>query len=172
MKPLQGEVAALAGRRREASGRAAEGHDQGQDAQRRVVARRLHPEPVSARPRNPGGCPTATGHLCRDPARPGGRRRAGHVGEGAPQDAIAVRALLHDLPANDAELSPAYPKVERRHAPRSAAQRHDESRIAARAIEFACIGLVALMFGMTVFGTVQQALAQPIAQVSAALDGR
>jgi hypothetical protein len=34
------------------------------------------------------------------------------------------------------------------------------------------MGLVALMFGMTVFGTVQQALAQPIAQVTAALDGR
>ena len=88
------------------------------------------------------------------------------------QDAIAVRALLHDLPANDAELSPAYPKVERRHAPRSSARGHDDSRLAARAIEFACIGLVALMFGMTVFGTVRQALAQPIAQVSAALDGR
>ena len=62
--------------------------------------------------------------------------------------------------------------AERRRAPRSAAQRHDESRLAARAVEFACMGLVALMFGMTVFGTVQQALAQPIAQVTVALDGR
>ena len=86
------------------------------------------------------------------------------------QDAIAVRALMHDEPANDAS-APAYPKVERRRAPRTTQQRHEGSRLAARAMEFACVGLAAVAFGLTVFGTVEQALAKPIAEVRAALDG-
>lgn len=88
------------------------------------------------------------------------------------QDAISVRALVYDLPANDGGPSEPYPKIERRQAPRPSSQRHDQSRLVARAMEFACLGLVALGFGMTIFGSVEQALAQPIAQVQAALDGR
>jgi hypothetical protein len=88
------------------------------------------------------------------------------------QDAIAVRALIHEDPANDRDKpAPAYPKAERRLAPRNAQQRHEGSRLAARAMEFACIGLAAVAFGLTIFGTVEQALARPIAEVRAALDG-
>ena len=85
------------------------------------------------------------------------------------QDAIAVRALRDD-PANDQGARRAYPKVERRRAQRYLQERHDRSRIASRAIEFACFGLVAAVFGLTVFGTVQEALAQPLAQVREVLD--
>jgi hypothetical protein len=85
------------------------------------------------------------------------------------QDAIAIRALMHDEPAND-RRPPAYPKVERRRAARSIEQRRESSRTTARALEFACVGLVAAAFGLTVFGTVEGALAQPLAQVRAALN--
>lgn len=86
------------------------------------------------------------------------------------QDAIAVRALVRDDPANDRmTLPPAYPRLDRRRVPRALQQRHESSRLAARALEFACVGLIATAFGLTVFGTVEQALGQPVAQVRDAL---
>lgn len=86
------------------------------------------------------------------------------------QDIIAVRALIRDDPANDHGAQRAYPKVERRRAQRHLQERHDRSRIAGRAIEFACFGLVAAVFGLTVFGTVEEALARPLAQVREVLN--
>jgi hypothetical protein len=85
------------------------------------------------------------------------------------QDAIAVQALVRENPANDPGT--ATPKVERRRAPRSTLKQHEASRLLARSIEFAGIGLAALAFGLVALGSVQQALARPIAQVRAALDG-
>ena len=85
------------------------------------------------------------------------------------QDAIAVRALVRGDPANDRiALPPACPRLDRRRAPR-ALQSHETSRLAARALEFACVGLIATAFGLTVFGTVEQALGRPVAQVRDAL---
>jgi hypothetical protein len=39
-------------------------------------------------------------------------------------------------------------------------------------MEFACIGLAASALGLTIVATIEQALARPIAQVRAALDGQ
>ena len=55
---------------------------------------------------------------------------------------------------------------------RAMLQRHERSRLAGRAMEFACIGLAASALGLTIVATVEQALARPIAQVRAALDGQ
>lgn len=87
------------------------------------------------------------------------------------QDAILVRALLKEQSAaNDAVGRAAFPKVERRRAPRSAQRKHEQSRFVARAVEFACLGIVAAAAGLTAFGTVEQALARPLTQVRVALD--
>ena len=87
------------------------------------------------------------------------------------QDAIFVRALMKaESAANDAAAAPAYPKVDRRRAPRAVQQNHERSRLAARAMEFACFGIAAVAIGLTAFGTVEQALARPLTQVRAALD--
>ena len=84
------------------------------------------------------------------------------------QDAIAVQALVREDPANDRGAAP---NVERRRAPRSMQQRHERSRLIARTMEFACVGLAGLAFGLVALGSIEQALARPIAQVRAALDG-
>jgi hypothetical protein len=87
------------------------------------------------------------------------------------QDAILVRALLKEQSAaNDAMAKATFPKAERRRVPRSVQQTHEQSRFLARAVEFACFGLVALAVGLTAFGTVEQALARPLTQARAALD--
>jgi len=88
------------------------------------------------------------------------------------QDSIAVQALVREDPANDrGGAPPAYPNEERRRTPRSTQQRHESSRLVARTMEFACVGLAALAFGLVALASVEQALARPIAQVRAALDG-
>lgn len=87
------------------------------------------------------------------------------------QDSIFVDALVNEpvqsraQPAGvgDAQL------VERRKAPRPIQQRHDQSRLAGRAFEFACFVLVAGALGLTAFGAVQEALANPLSQIEAAL---
>ena len=86
------------------------------------------------------------------------------------QDALSVRALVREETANDRLPPPDYAKVERRRSPRSVEQRHERSRTTARALEFACFGLVAAVFGLTVFGTVEEALARPLEQVRAVLN--
>ena len=89
------------------------------------------------------------------------------------QSLIFVRSLVRDEPANDGSRSAsAFPEVERRRAPRATRERFDRSRLAGRAMEFACVGLAASALGLTIVATVEQALARPIAQVRAALDGQ
>jgi hypothetical protein len=89
------------------------------------------------------------------------------------QSLIFVRSLVRDEPANDGGHSAtAYPAVDRRREPRAMRQRHERSRLAGRAMEFACIGLAASALGLTIVATIEQALARPIAQVRAALDGQ
>ena len=86
------------------------------------------------------------------------------------QDAIFIKALLGEAAANDKGApAAAYPNVERRRAPRSAEQKHEESRLVARMTEFACIGVAVLALGITLFGTVEQALAKPLTQIRQAL---
>ena len=88
------------------------------------------------------------------------------------QSLIFVRSLVRDEPANDGgRPASAYPGVERRREPRSLRERHERSRLAGRVMEFACVGLAASALGLTIVATVEQALARPIAQVRAALDG-
>ena len=57
--------------------------------------------------------------------------------------------------------------VERRRASRR--RKHDHSRLAGRAMEFACLVLFAGALAMTVFGAVEQALAAPLSKISSAL---
>ena len=87
------------------------------------------------------------------------------------QDVIWVQALLHEASAaNDrSPVAPGSPHVERRRAPRAAQQRHEQSRIVARAMEVACIAGVGLAMGFAAFGMVQEAFAQPLSQIRAAL---
>jgi hypothetical protein len=89
------------------------------------------------------------------------------------QSLIFVRSLVRDEPANDGgQSASAYPEVDRRREPRAMRHRHERSRLAGRAMEFACIGLAASALGLTIVATIEQALARPIAQVRAALDGQ
>ena len=89
------------------------------------------------------------------------------------QSLIFVRSLVRDEPTNDGGHSAtAYPEVDRRREPRAMLERHERSRLTGRAMEFACIGLAASALGLTIVATIEQALARPIAQVRAALDGQ
>ena len=60
--------------------------------------------------------------------------------------------------------------IERRSVSRAVSQRHDSSRLVGRAMEFAWFGLVAAVLALTAFGSVEQALANPLSQISDALD--
>ena len=86
------------------------------------------------------------------------------------QDPIFIKALTCEaagaaMPVRDVEGRP----IERRRAPRAAAQTHESSRLAGRAAEFACFVLVACALGVTAFGAVREALARPISAIEAAL---
>ena len=54
-------------------------------------------------------------------------------------------------------------------SPRPAEQRREGSRLAGRAMEFACFALVAGAIAVTAFGTVSAALARPLSEISGAL---
>ena len=84
------------------------------------------------------------------------------------QDAIFIRALVNDNAAPAPRLGAGQP-VERRRTPRAAPQKHDRSRLAGRAMEFACLALFAGALAMAAFGAVEQALAAPMSQISSAL---
>jgi hypothetical protein len=87
------------------------------------------------------------------------------------QDVIWVQALVNE-PSNDRHAPPTPSggrPVERRAKPRTAQQRHDDSRLVGRALEFACIALLGAAMAMAAFGMVEHALARPLAQISAAL---
>ena len=82
------------------------------------------------------------------------------------QDAIFIRALLREPEAGAVPRRhvPAGRPVERRRAPRTVDQRHCGSRLAGRAMEFACFALVAGAIAVTAFGTVSSALARPLSR--------
>lgn len=86
------------------------------------------------------------------------------------QDAIFIKALVNEAlsPPQGVPVSSGRP-VERRRAPRALQQAHDNSRLASRAMEFACFALLAGAIAITAFGTVEQALARPLSQISEAL---
>ena len=81
------------------------------------------------------------------------------------QDPIFIKAVLAEQPAK----APAAQNVERRKIPRVPDCRHEDSRLAARAMEYACLAIVACAFAMGAFGAVEGALAQPLSQISDAL---
>jgi hypothetical protein len=83
------------------------------------------------------------------------------------QDAIFIKALVNDNAAPGPRVARGI-AVERRRAPR-ARQKHDHSRLAGRAMEFACLVLFAGALAMTAFGAVEQALAAPLSKISSAL---
>ena len=86
------------------------------------------------------------------------------------QDPIWTESLLAE-PSND-RSEPAAPQdqpVERRRKPRTAQQHHDRSRLAGRAMEFACLGLGGAAMALLAFGMVEQAFAQPLSRIETAL---
>lgn len=82
------------------------------------------------------------------------------------QDAIFIKSLLNDNAAPGPRVARGI-AVERRGAPRQ--HKHDHSRLAGRAMEFACLVLFAGALAMTAFGAVEQALAAPLSKISSAL---
>lgn len=86
------------------------------------------------------------------------------------QDALSIPALMADPADAPLPASGTAPVVtERRRVPRSTAERHERSRVLARAMEFACFGAIAVALGWAAFGAVEQALARPLATISSAL---
>ena len=85
------------------------------------------------------------------------------------QDAIFVQALMNEPAAAPRPPVAEGRPIERRRAPRTTQQRHEQSRIAARAFEFVGFALVAGALGFTAFGAVGDALAQPLSTIEAAL---
>jgi hypothetical protein len=86
------------------------------------------------------------------------------------QDPIAIRAIVNDLGEAPAQTNEGTGRpVERRRSPRTEHQRHDRSRFLGRAMEFACLALVAGAVALTAFGSVEQALARPLSRISDAL---
>ena len=81
------------------------------------------------------------------------------------QDPIFIDALLSDQPGSEMQTG----TVERRKAPRSPERRHEDSRFAARAMEFACFAIIACALAMGAFGAVDGALARPLSLISEAL---
>ena len=86
------------------------------------------------------------------------------------QDAVFIRSLVCDHAAKPQPQIARGVGVERRQKPRRPQQQtHDHSRLIGRAMEFACMALFAGALAMTAFGTVEQALAKPLSQLSEAL---
>ena len=86
------------------------------------------------------------------------------------QDPIFIRALINDHAGSAARrVPPGGGSVERRRAPRNVQRAHDRSRVASRAMEFACLVLFVGVMAITAFGAVEQALAAPLSQISSAL---
>ena len=86
------------------------------------------------------------------------------------QDAVFIRSLVCDHAAKPQPQIARGVGVERRQKPRRPQQQtHDHSRLIGRAMEFACIALLAGALAMTAFGAVEQALAKPLSKLSAAL---
>ena len=83
------------------------------------------------------------------------------------QDPIFIPAIVKETPVAPAPASPQGRPVERRRQPRL--QSHDDSRLKARAMEFAGFAGAALLIAMVLFSAVQESLAKPLARITAAL---
>lgn len=83
------------------------------------------------------------------------------------QDPIVIAALVSGNDAAPASTGDNF--VERRHQQRPPARAHADSRLAGRAIEFACFGLIAAAVGLAGLSAVSHALARPMDEVHAAL---
>jgi len=81
------------------------------------------------------------------------------------QDELAIDDIINhpDRSTEDPVATP-----DRRHARRTAATRHDDSRMLSRAMEFAVIGIFAASAAVATFGTVTEVL-RPLSGLSAAL---
>lgn len=91
------------------------------------------------------------------------------------QDVIFIPAFIAELGRPEAQV-PAIASsgcfVERRQSPRPPRQRFENSRLLARAAQFACLVLFGGAAAYTAFGAVEQALAQPLSQIGNALDAQ
>jgi hypothetical protein len=86
------------------------------------------------------------------------------------QDVLAIDDIVNqpDRSAAPADAVAAGAIPDRRQSKRSLAERHEDSRMLSRAMEFGMIGIVAASGAVAAFGTVADAL-EPLGQVSAAL---
>ena len=88
------------------------------------------------------------------------------------QDPIWIEGLLSEQkPAKDCQTPAGGALIERRRVPRMG-ERHELSRTAGRAMEFTFIALAAAGMAAMAFGIVEQALAEPLSQIGAALNGQ
>ena len=83
------------------------------------------------------------------------------------QDPIFVGALVSGNDSAPAPSNAAF--TERRRQPRAPAPSHADSRLAGRAMEFACFAVIATAVGLAGLSAVSQALARPMQEVNAAL---
>ena len=88
------------------------------------------------------------------------------------QDVLAIEYIINQPDRSEAAPSPDEPIPERRQAPRSAAERHESSRLLSRAMEFAVMGVFAASAAVVTFSTVAEVLQRPLADTSAALARR
>jgi hypothetical protein len=88
------------------------------------------------------------------------------------QDVLPIEHIINHPDRAGAAHCSDEPIPERRHSPRSAAERHETSRMLSRAMEFAVIGLFAASAAVVTFSTVADALQTPLADASAALAPR
>jgi hypothetical protein len=86
------------------------------------------------------------------------------------QDPIFIQSRIAEPSAAAPPKAPNL-AVERRRAPPTVRQRHDHSRLLGRTMEFVCFVIAAGAVALGAFGTVEQALARPLSQISAALGG-
>jgi len=83
------------------------------------------------------------------------------------RDPIFIAALIGGNDATPAATGRDF--TERRLQPRVATASHSNSRLAGRAMEFACFAILAAAVGMAGLSAVSQALARPMEQVQSAL---
>ena len=86
------------------------------------------------------------------------------------QDLLAIDDIIEN-PEHAPAASAGAALPDRRQAPRSAAVRHEESRLLSRAMEFAVVGIFAASAALATFGTLTEVL-RPLSEVSAALAPR
>ena len=83
------------------------------------------------------------------------------------QDPIFIAALVSGNDAAPSAANAAF--IERRVQARSPSRSHSDSRLAGRAMEFACFAIIAAALGLAGFSAVSEALARPMEEVHQAL---